>query len=62
MVVPDSGAPLAVPLTLPRGIEVVRWSVTEEDGASREGEVSFSKLAPPRSRKAEAQRSSAAAS
>ena len=51
MVVRDAGAPLAVPLTLPRGIEVVRWTVTDEDGASREGEVSFAKLAPPRSRK-----------
>ena len=51
MVVRDPGAPLAVPLTLPRGIEVVRWTVTDEDGASREGEVSFAKLAPPRSRK-----------
>jgi 4-alpha-glucanotransferase len=52
MVVPESGAPLAVPLTLPRGTEVVRWSVREEDGTSREGEVSFSKLTPLRSRKA----------
>jgi hypothetical protein len=52
MVVAESAARLAVPLTLPRGIEVVRWSVREEDGASREGEVSFSKLAPLRARKA----------
>ena len=50
MVVRDAGGSLAVPLTLPRGIEVVRWTVTDEDGASREGEVSFAKLAPPRSR------------
>lgn len=52
MVVAESATRLAVPLTLPRGIEVVRWSVREEDGASREGEVSFSKLAPLRARKA----------
>lgn len=52
MVVAESATRLAVPLTLPRGIEVVRWSVREEDGASREGEVSFSQLAPLRARKA----------
>ena len=42
MVVPDPLPPFAVPLTLPRGIDAVRWSVGEEDGSSREGEVSFS--------------------
>lgn len=52
MVVPESVAPLAVPLTLPRGTDVVRWSVREEDGPSREGEASFAKLAPQHSRKA----------
>jgi 4-alpha-glucanotransferase len=51
MVVPESGAPLAVPLTLMRGTGVVHWSVREEDGAIREGEVSFAQLAPRRSRK-----------
>jgi 4-alpha-glucanotransferase len=51
MVVAQSATRLAVPLTLPRGIEVVRWSVREEDGASRGGEVSFSQLAPLRARK-----------
>ena len=56
MVVAESATRLAVPLTLPRGIEVVRWSVREEDGASREGEVSFSQLAPLRARKAELSR------
>jgi len=29
MVVPDSIAPFAVPLTLPRGTDAVRWSVKE---------------------------------
>jgi hypothetical protein len=52
MVVPESIAPFAVPLTLPRGTDAVRWSVKEEGGSSREGEVSFSRLAPERSRKA----------
>ncbi len=52
MVVPESIAPFAVPLTLPRGTDAVRWSVKEEDGSSREGEVSFSRLAPQRSLKA----------
>jgi 4-alpha-glucanotransferase len=52
MVVPESIAPFAVPLTLQRGTDAVRWSVKEEGGSSREGEVSFSKLAPERSRKA----------
>ena len=52
MVVPDSIAPFAVPLTLPRGTDAVRWSVKEQDGSSREGEVSFSRLAPERSQKA----------
>ena len=52
MVVPESIAPLAIPLTLPRGTDAVRWSVTEEDGSSREGEVAFARLEPQRSRKA----------
>ena len=52
MVVPDSIAPFAVPLTLPRGTDAVRWSVKEQDGSNREGEVSFSRLAPERSQKA----------
>ena len=37
MVVPDSIAPFAVPLTLPRGTDAVRWSVKEEGVSSREG-------------------------
>jgi 4-alpha-glucanotransferase len=53
MVVPESIAPFAIPLTLPRGTDAVRWSVKDEDGSSREGEkVSFSRLAPQRSQKA----------
>src|SRR3954454_12740324 len=42
MVVPDSIAPFAVPLTLPRETDAVRRSVKEQDGSNREGEVSFS--------------------
>src|SRR4051812_12088341 len=49
MVVPDSIARFAVPLTLRRGTDAVRWSMKEEDGSSRGGEVAFSRLAPQRS-------------
>jgi hypothetical protein len=35
MVVPESIAPFAVPLTLPRGTDAVRWSVKEEAAKGR---------------------------
>ena len=44
MVVHDAGSPLAVPLTLPAGTGAIRWSIREEEGATREGEQSFSEL------------------
>ena len=39
MVVHDAGSPLAVPLTLPAGTGAIRWSIREEEGATREGEA-----------------------